>query len=170
VVACVAFAFSTLLRRYTACSCIIESRAMLIRHAQSNRFPIASVLVDGPDESSIDGAAAASRSLSRLVPGRVRTKRPKGPHAAPAQQISPPIAKEPAERNRERHEEAYALLLKSIKRCQKHDADGLVDFENLRESPQSGDDGLLRRVNAILEERRRSISDKNTWTQMPGHH
>lgn len=111
-----------------------------------------------------------SRSLSRLVPGGLRSRRSKRPHsAAPAQQQpSPPIAKEPAndtERTRERHEEACALLRKSIKACQKRDANGLVDFDDLQESPESGNDGLLQRVNAILDERRRSIADKNTWTK-----
>jgi hypothetical protein len=56
-------------------------------------------------------------------------------------------------------------LRKSIKACQKRDADGLVDFDDLQESPESGNDGLLQRVNAILDERRRSIADKNTLSK-----
>jgi hypothetical protein len=71
VVACVAFAFSTLLRRCTARSCIIESRAMLIRSAQPNRFPIAAAIVEGLDEFKSDGAAAGYPIIVSTLPGPV---------------------------------------------------------------------------------------------------
>ena len=68
------------------------------------------------------------------------------------------------QRTRNRHEEACNLLRRSIKAC-KQDNTSFLNFPDLEGEPATFDQQFLRKVNGVLESRKKDIKDETSWSK-----
>jgi hypothetical protein len=69
------------------------------------------------------------------------------------------------QRTKNRHVEACALLITSIKTCQQDTTYNFLEFPELEGEHASFDDQFLQKVNHILESRKKDIKDETAWSK-----